>query len=158
MSDNPQGSGANAAIVLWSMVLTGCGVAIIVAQLSVEYVLRFKQLSSEPALFPVGLVVLIVGAILLAYATYRSTMQPDAGRKKLDPAKIIIASGVAIIALQIALEYALRFTHLSRESSNVSIGLVVLAVGAILLAFTTYNARHRAAPKPDASEAESDPE
>src|SRR5438045_354063 len=68
----PWDRAAETAIVRWSVVIISSGIGLIVLQLAFELVLRLtgelRGPSPNLSAMPIGLMVLIVGAILLAFA------------------------------------------------------------------------------------------
>jgi uncharacterized membrane protein len=75
---------AEGAIVRWSAIIMGSGVCLILLQLILEFVWRFQNPTKSLTFLPIGLLVLVVGAILLAFASYngRSTLSTRAGNTR----------------------------------------------------------------------------
>jgi hypothetical protein len=70
MTKEPVRTSTNGAMLRWSIRLMVTGALFVAAQLVAEYGLRYKIIAREPPIFPFGLVIVVVGAALLAYAAY----------------------------------------------------------------------------------------
>ena len=70
MTKEPVRTSTNGAMLRWSIRLMMIGVVLVAAQLGAEYGLRYNIIAREPPIFPLGLVIVVVGAALLAYAAY----------------------------------------------------------------------------------------
>jgi hypothetical protein len=84
MGEDRQNSAAKAAIIWWGKALILCGAGLVTLQLIADYLVRYLGYFREPPSQPIGLAVLVVGALMLAYAEYRSAAKPRMHEPKSD--------------------------------------------------------------------------